>query len=299
MNRRTFIRRANGALLAGIGLASKHTEAATPRKNEADAVRKEQIPYKVTPSRALNLTVYYPPDWKVGDHRSAIVFYFGGGWQKGNVEQFAVQSTHFARRGLVACCADYRVKSKDNVTPEVCVEDAKSAVRWLRMNCERFGVAPSRIAAGGGSAGGHLAACTALTPDIVGPGEDAAIPSTTCALVLFNPVLDFTGVPRLMERIANYEALARTISPTQHLNESSPPTVLFYGAEDPLLDQGKAFAAKAKELGLRADLHVTPDQNHGFFNRPPFQGSTLKMADEFLVSIGLVSPALKSGSSSR
>jgi acetyl esterase/lipase len=62
---------------------------------------------------------------------------------------------------MVAMVADYRVKSRNNVTANKCVADAKSAIRWVREHASELGVDPNKIAAGGGSAGGHLAAATA------------------------------------------------------------------------------------------------------------------------------------------
>ena len=75
------------------------------------------------------------------------MFFFGGGWQNGSPSQFAHQAERLAQRGMVAACADYRVKSKDGVGPRSCVEDAKSAVRWLRANGARLGIDPERIVA--------------------------------------------------------------------------------------------------------------------------------------------------------
>lgn len=252
------------------------------------AVRIEDMAFKATPHRELRVTVYFPSDWRKRDRRPAIVFFFGGGWRTGNPLQFAHQSEYLAHRGMVAACADYRVKGKDAVGPKACVEDAKSAVRWLRANYDRLGIDPERIVAGGGSAGGHLAACTALTPDIVGEKEDSSISSKACALVLFNPVLNFVGVPTLMERVDHDEELARLISPTVHLQSGSPPAILFYGALDRLLSQGEAFAKQSTALGNRAELYITADQNHGFFNKAPFQDETLQRADRFLTSLGLL-----------
>ena len=63
--------------------------------------------------------------------------------------------------GMVGMVADYRVSSRHKTTPFDCVKDAKSAVRWARRNAERLGIDPDRLAVGGGSAGGHLAAATA------------------------------------------------------------------------------------------------------------------------------------------
>jgi acetyl esterase/lipase len=187
---------------------------------------------------------------------------------------------------MVAARADYRVKSRQGVTPKECVEDAKSAVRWMRANAAKLGVDPNRIVAAGGSAGGHIAACAAFTPGLDADDEDAKISSKPTALVLFNPVLRFTGIPQLMERIGNDEALGKAISPTPHLTKDSPPTLIFFGTADRLAAMGDEFMKKSKELGHRAELFTAVGQPHGFFNRPPWQEQTTQRMDEFLVSIG-------------
>src|SRR5262249_6892648 len=153
-----------------------------------------------TQQAELEMHVHFPPDWKMGDKRAAIVFFFGGGWTNGRVEQFEPQAAYLAGRGMVAARADYRVKSRHNVTPDVCVEDAKSAVRWLLQNAAMLGVDPDRLVASGGSAGGHIAACTAC-PGLDAAGEDTKISSRPNAMILFNPVLRFDGEDGLMQRI--------------------------------------------------------------------------------------------------
>jgi acetyl esterase/lipase len=156
-------------------------------------------------------------------------------------------------------------------------------VRWLRVNHQALAIDPNRIVASGGSAGGHLAACTALTPDIVGKGEDPGISSQTCAMVLFNPVVSVIGAERV-----HGDFTERLLSPILYLKAGGPPAVLFFGSKDKLLAGGREFANRSKELGIRADLHVTAGQDHGFFNDPPFRGQTQQVADEFLVSLGLL-----------
>lgn len=242
--------------------------------------------YKKTPQADLELVVHYPPGWKTTDKRPGIVCFFGGGWENGKITQFESQATHLASRGMVAARADYRVKSRHGVTPNECVEDAKSAVRWMRQNVAQLGVDPDRIVAAGGSAGGHLAACTALTPGLDAEGEDASISSKPNALVLFNPVLRFHGIPQLMERIGNDEALGKAISPTLHLTKDSPPTLILFGTGDRLAVMGDEFMAKSKELGHRAELFTAEGQAHGFFNRQPWLEKTTERMDEFLVEIG-------------
>ena len=189
---------------------------------------------------------------------------------------------------MVAARADYRVKSKHGVTPKECVEDAKSAVRWMRQNAGKLGIDPHRIVAAGGSAGGHIAACTALTPGLEAEGEDTKVSSKPNALVLFNPVLRFSGIPELMERIGNDEALGKAISPTLHLTKDSPPTLIFFGTADRLAAMGDEFMKKSKEIGHKAELFTAEGQSHGFFNRPPWLDKTTQRMDEFLVSLGYI-----------
>ena len=176
--------------------------------------------YKKTKQADLEIVVHYPPGWKETDKRPAIVFFFGGGWTSGSVKQFETQAAHLAGRGMVAARADYRIKSKHGVTPKECVEDAKSAVRWIRQNAAKLGVDPDRIVAAGGSAGGHIAACTALAPGLEAEGEDTAVSSKPNALVLFNPVLRL-DLPQLLGFVGHDEALAKAISPTLYLTKDT------------------------------------------------------------------------------
>ena len=246
--------------------------------------------YKTIPGGTLKMVVHYPPDWKDSDRRPAIVFFFGGGWENGTIEAFQRQANHLAQRGMVAARADYRVKSRQGVNPDKCVEDAKSAMRWLRANAAKHGIDPDRIAAGGGSAGGHIAACTALTEGLDAEADDRSISAKPSALVLFNPVLRFHGLPAMMKRIDNDEAIGKAISPTLHVAKDTPPTLLMYGTTDWLLGQGKEFMKRSEEVGCRAELFTAEGVGHGFFHNPPwFQRTTTRM-DEFLTSLGYLAP---------
>ena len=116
---------------------------------------------------------------------------FGGGWNGGSVAQFEQHARYLAERGMATFVADYRVKSRQNTEPNACVADGKSAVRWLRKNAKRLNIDPARIAAGGGSAGGHVAATTGICDGLAAPGEkDSGISSMANALLLFYPVYD-------------------------------------------------------------------------------------------------------------
>lgn len=270
--------------------------ATTLRAEDAKMLPTKDFVYKKIDAVELMMTVHYPPGWKETDRRPAIVFFFGGGWTNGKVGQFETQAEYLAERGMVAARADYRVKSRHNVTPDKCVEDAKSAIRYVRKNFSTLGVDPSKIVASGGSAGGHLAACTSLVTGLEAAGEDANVSSQPNAMVLFNPVLNFHGIPMWTKYLpSGDEALAKQISPTLHLSRNTPPTLIHFGTSDALAVQGTEFVEKSKATGNRVELFTADGQPHGFFNRSPWKEKTLYRTDEFLATLGYLQgpPTLK------
>jgi acetyl esterase/lipase len=240
--------------------------------------------YKETPQGPLSVHVHYPFDVQPGDRCPAIVFFFGGAWKGGTVAQFARQATYLASRGMVVARADYRVQGRHGVTADRCVEDAKSALRWLRAHAAALGVDRTRIVGSGGSAGGHLAAAAALVEGYNATGDDLSISPRPDALLLFNPVLRV--VPRHIGDTVRDEEMGRRLSPLLHLRDDAPPTLLLFGSNDEWLGPGRAYVERAESLGCRVELFVAQGAGHGFFNEPPWFGRTLHRADQFLVSLG-------------
>ncbi|MCK4998342.1 MAG: alpha/beta hydrolase fold domain-containing protein [Anaerohalosphaera sp.] len=160
--------------------------------------------YKTIGSKKYNLHIFRSADTNTNEKAPAIVFFFGGGWTGGSVKQFFPHCKYFASRGMVAISAEYRVKSRDNTTPFDAVEDAKSAIRYVRANANKLGIDPDKIVAAGGSAGGHLAACTGTIKQLDAKNENLTISSVPNAMVLFNPVADTSrigyGNEKLRER---------------------------------------------------------------------------------------------------
>ncbi len=150
----------------------------------------KQIVYKTVGETELKLHVFNPADHKTTDARPVAVFFFGGGWVSGSPSQFYPHCEYLASRGIVAIAAEYRIKSKHKTTPQECVKDGKSAIRWVRQHASELGIDPNKVIAGGGSAGGHVAAATATTKAFNEEGEDTSVSCVPDALVLFNPVFD-------------------------------------------------------------------------------------------------------------
>ena len=246
----------------------------------------DAIVYKRTANRDLKIFVENPVDWKASDHRPAIVFFFGGRWVGGSPNQFAKQSAYLATRGMVGIRVEYRVIPKGDAGPPiVCVQDAKSALRYVRAHALELGIDPRRIAGAGGSAGGHLAAFAALVPGLDDPADDLTVSCRPDALVLFNPVFNNGpgqwGHERVGERY-------REFSPAHHIARTAPPTIAFLGELDKLIPVSVLtdFAAEMKKAGVRCDVQFYPGVEHGFFNKDPHFTLTLIEADKFLVSLG-------------
>ena len=242
------------------------------------------IPYKTVGDVTLSLHVFNPPDFKAGDERPAIVFFFGGGWVGGSPSQFYNQSRYLASRGMVCLSAEYRVTRAHKTTPAECVKDGKSALRWIRNHAKELGIDPHRLAAGGGSAGGHVAAATGTVPGFDEDGEDTSIPCRPDALVLFNPVFDNGPKGYGHERVKAYW---REFSPMHNIDRDTPPTIVFFGTRDNLVPvaTAQAYKARMEKAGVRCDLDLYEDQPHGFFNKSRYY-ETLLETDRFLTSLG-------------
>lgn len=256
----------------------------------------EQV-YKVVGDVKLNLYIFSPLGHKPGDAASAIVFFFGGGWRSGSPKQFEQQCRYLASRGMVAMAADYRVASRHNARIVDCVRDAKSAIRWVRRNAARLGIDPNRVAAGGGSAGGHLAAATATIEKFDEPDEDTSTSSKPNALALFNPAvvlapmqgIDLGRAVDLRQR-AGVEPME--LSPYHHVKAGAPPAIIFHGKADTTVPYAtvEMFTKAMKQAGNRCDLNGYEGEVHGFFNfgrggNKSFL-DTVKKMDCFFASLG-------------
>ena len=250
--------------------------------------------YKTVDDTELKLHVYTPDGHRTSDKRPAVIFFFGGGWNNGSPGQHYSQCAHLATRGMVAMSAEYRVKSRNQTTPKECVEDGKSAIRWVRAHAAELGIDPNRIAAGGASAGGHVAAAAGTVDSFDATSEDLSVSSRPDALVLFNPVFDNGPGGFGHFRVKAYW---QDISPIHNISPSAPPSIVFLGTEDEYI--GAEVAVRYKKLmnqsGVRCDLHLYPEQAHGFFNPDRKNGyfeKTLETMDDFLTSLDFLDPKL-------
>lgn len=252
---------------------------------------KQTLVYKTIDSTDLHLYLFKPEEDEQTGLLPAIVFFHGGGWRDGPPAQFYPHCKYLASRGMVAITVEYRLKNVHGTTPFECVKDGKSAMRWVRSHANELGIDPDRIAAGGGSAGGHIAAATAILSGLNEEEENTNISCIPNALVLFNPVCDNGpdgyGYDRVKDRY-------KEISPMHNIKPGLPPAIIFLGTLDGAfpVPNAKKFKQQMEEAGNRCELKLYQDQKHGFFNyrggKNDYYFKTVFDADIFLESIGYV-----------
>jgi len=239
--------------------------------------------YKTVGDQKLMLNIYAPQGHKPEAKAPAIVFFHGGGFKGGKAEQFEKQSIYLSDRGMVAISVTYRLISEPGVQVKDCIEDAKSAMRWVRANAGTLGIDPDRLASGGGSAGGYLAVATLLLEDFNASTDPADVSAKPNAMVLFNPGLGATEKTDAGKDPRDPEGRGNLID---YVVPNLPPCINFFGTEDPLLDPARQFQEAYRKAGNRCDLLTYDGQAHSFFNKDEYRILTVAQMDKFLVEIG-------------
>jgi acetyl esterase len=299
-------------LMAALALQVDPALADAPKKWRPEQIGWESFPlkpdrtleYKTVTGKdgapvSLKLQVFLPMGWQESDKRPAAVFFHGGGWHGGGPDHYYPQSRYLALRGMVAISVEYRTINRFGTTPKECVKDGKSAMRWVKAHAKELGIDPDRIVAGGGSAGGHIAAATALVSAFDEEGEDTLVSCIPKALLLFNPVFDNGPEGFMHELVKPYW---RDISPIDHIDEQTPPVMVLLGTEDMYIPvaTAKRFEKAMKANGRRCDLHIYEGKKHGWYNlwvsRDDMAEALIRM-DRFLTSLGYLKgePVLERG----
>lgn len=260
----------------------------------ADAPAGKPYIYKQSAGEPREMEIFFPPDHDPAKSLApGLILFHGGNWVGGSLAQFRVACAYFASRGMVCATANYRMLTKAEAKKRppgesmkrVCVTDAKSAIRWFKQHARELGFDPERLVVGGASAGGHISALATLNPSLDDPRDPTDVEIRPVAFLWFNPAF------------SPGDADDPEIDVQRHLAADLPPTLVFFGDKDPWKKGWDAVHAKMRSTDINAvELQLTPGQDHGFFNKDPWQTVTLLAADRFLARLGLLSgePTLKS-----
>ena len=241
------------------------------------------------PGGDLRIRIYRPD---AADGHAVTVFFHGSGFVICSIESHDAMCRQICRRsGSIVVSVDYRLapEHKFPAAPDDCL----AATRWVGAHAREFGGDPARLAVAGDSAGGNLAAVTALR------ARDEGGPALRAQLLLY-PVIDHYSVerPSYRERGSGY-GLTREVmvwfwnhyleqpqagahphaSPIRADSLAGlPPAYVVTGEYDPLRDEGEDYAEKLQRAGVPVQLQRYPDMNHGFLFWVGFiEGSTVAM----------------------
>ena len=250
------------ALLAvGLGAVAR-IDAEAPLPENVKLTK--DIDYGLVDGRALKLDLYQPVDAE--GPAAGLVFIHGGAWKKGSKDNYRYYAQMFAAKGYVVVSVGYRLLGEKKYP--AAIEDCKCAVRWMRANAEALGVDPQRIAAIGGSAGGHLSMMVGYSSDVPkfeGAGGHAEVSSAVqCVVNLYGPTDLTTDFVReneyagqatrefLGKSLDEDEALFEEASPITHVDADDPPTLILHGTVDDIvpINQADILAAKLTEVGV-------------------------------------------------
>lgn len=245
--------------------------------------------YRKVDEVELKVWILGQEEGEVTEAKPAVILFFGGAWRFGSPDSLLRHARYLTAKGMICLLADYRVATRHGTRVADCVADAKAAVAWTRKNAKRLGIVPDKIAAGGASAGGHLAACSALVP---GFGNE----EKPNALLLFNSPLilspfqgdDFGVKYRLSAQFLGAEPEA--VSPIHHLSKSVPPTWMTHGSVDGLVPirSAKTFRDQMLALGRECVFLEAKGENHAFHYQDPWFTKVMVGMEAFLVGLGWI-----------
>ncbi len=285
------------------GLAQTTATPAGPPAAKTEEVTPLSLPgsephvYRQAGTNELRLHVVKPAGWAETDRRPCLVSFFGGGWSSGTPEKSVGWAKWAAQQGMVGVAPDYRTRKRMAGTPEDCISDGRAAVKWIQEHAAELGVDPSKIIPMGGSAGGHVAAWTAIPsrgPGADDPGAPAPLP---VALILLNPVTDTKetgyGGPK---RFGGSAERALAASVTDQMPRRMPATIVFHGTADETVRYQNAvdFVSKMMANGNRCELVTFEGLGHSYYSSKfgaAGAAAKIKTQDEmgrFLVNLELI-----------
>lgn len=237
--------------------------------------RVEAVPIPLE-GRTLEARLYVPEG--AGDPTPLLVYYHGGGWVVGTLDTHDGTCRALARAsGAAVLSVAYRLAPEHPYPAPV--EDCHAALEWAAANAASLGCDPARLAVGGDSAGGNLAAAVAIM------ARDRGRPALRHQLLIYPVTGDDYSRPSYAENGSgdyflstaamqwfwhqyvgdNADTPLARVDRTPDL--SGLPSATVIAAEyDPLRDEGVAYAARLAEAGVAVDAAIAPGMIHGFFS---------------------------------
>ncbi len=269
----------------------------------------EGLPYVTRADRELLLDVYRP---RAPLPLPAVLVVHGGGWERGDRSMERPFAQQLAARGFVTATVEYRLGEPGRFPNALF--DLKAAVRWLRRHASAYGIDPGRIAALGGSSGGHLVALLGATNGVARFEGDSAVESSSVgAVVDIDGLVDFTGQALLDKELRTPGAPTRFLggpfatradvwrdaSPLTHAGPNSAAMLFINStAPTPILPGRPEMCRALLAQQIPCETTVLANTPHPFWLVSPWFETTLDRAARFLQArLAQTEPGKKSASS--
>lgn len=242
--------------------------------------------YKTTDETELDAHIFYPEEHKQEDKNPVYLYFHGGGWSLGMPESGYDVCKRMSKQGMVAISFEYRLIDVHGNDIQKSLEDAKSAIRWVRANASELGIDPNKIVATGFSAGAHLAASTAIVDDFVSE-DNKGFSSVPNLVITQSSSYDLTKGDGWFDGVSKGQA--QTISLVQNVKSGLPPFLSFHTTEDYLAPIYEFFQFKGAMEGHQNDFQFQIFEKGGHFFRDKEAREKVKeLTDEFLVARGFL-----------
>jgi acetyl esterase/lipase len=223
--------------------------------------------YKRVNGFELEMHLFLPDTTIFKGNRPTLVYFHGGSWSEGKPDRFWLYQTaqEYAKKGWIATAVEYRIKGKQGTFPFESVKDAKSAIRWLRENAEKYKVDTNNIVVTGSSAGGHLAIATTLVDNWNEKTDNLNISSVPNVILVNSAVYDLTvNNAKWITEYNENKKLVKEISPNHLIKKVKTKMLLIHGEKDRNCSYESAtnFYDEMKLLGNDIELHTIKGASH-------------------------------------
>ncbi len=241
--------------------------------------------YKIVDGIELDAHIFYPKEHQKGNRRPAYLYFHGGGWSLGMAESGYSTCKRMSEKGMVAISFEYRLIDVYGNDIQKSLEDAKSAIRWVRSQASVLGVNSDKIVATGFSAGAHLAASTAIIDDFV--SEDNKDFSSKPNLVITQSSSYDLTKGDWFDGVSRGQAMS--ISLLQNVKTGLPPFLSFHTTEDYLAPVSEFFQFKTVMEKHKNDFQFQIFEGVGhFFRDKDAREKLYLLRDEYLVARGYI-----------
>ena len=242
----------------------------------------------------LSIHFYFPKQFKSGPTRPVLLFFNDGGWDRGNVIQFAPQALYYVERGAVCGLVQYRNRSSHpDSTPLDSLQDGRSAIQFVRDHAEKLHIDTEKVISVGAGAGANIVAGVSL--QINAPVRDPeykredSLPNAT---VLISAIVEVEKGAYGYEQFRE-SADCRQANLIRHAKRCAAPMLILHGTADRIsaFERVSEFAATMKRKKSDCDFVEFEGRDHSFFNLnvdPVSYEASLTYIDRFLDRTGML-----------